>query len=76
MVQRKGDMLKVVLIDLGFFEHKTAEGYDYMRIKEKMLLPFRGNIIFSSLSLMEFFSTMEKDDLISLAYLLLYLLNG
>ena len=65
----------MVLIDLGFFELKTAGAHNYKMIKEKMLLPFRGNIIFSSLSLMEFCTTTEKDDLISLAYLLLYLIN-
>jgi hypothetical protein len=42
----------------------------------KPLETFKGNISFSSLGQMNFESTSRKDDLISLTYLMIVLLNG
>lgn len=47
------------------------------KLKKKKRIPvFNGNTIFASHSQMSFFSTSRRDDLISMSYLLLYLLNN
>ena len=71
MVRKRGKYLEVVLIDFGYFAQITTNGVQ--EITE--MKPFRGNMLFSSLNQMEFGSTDAKDDLISLAYLLVYILN-
>ena len=68
------DSLNINIIDFGF-------ATPYIDLKSKVHLDkiqldiFRGNMEFSSLNQMKFFSTSRRDDLISLFYFLNYLLN-
>ena len=62
-------LLKVTLIDFGFA--KKFEG-----LREDTEVDFEGNFLFASRSQLEFRATFPKDDLHSLCYLLIYLLNG
>lgn len=48
----------------------------HLRSKKGLSPTFDGDIIFSSLNQQELNSTSRRDDLISLTYLLVYLLNG
>jgi serine/threonine protein kinase len=61
------------LIDYGY----TTRYLDHAgnHIEQGELDNFRGNIVCASLSHMESWTTSRKDDLISLCYLLIYLLN-
>lgn len=62
------------LIDFGFatrwVDKKTGK-----HIEETTLSKFKGNIMFSSAHQLSFKSTSRRDDLISLCYLMVYLLN-
>ena len=62
------------LIDLGCA--MTFLDPDGKHIKRKPFSLFKGNLLFSSLSQMEFKTTSRKDDMISAAYMLMTLLNG
>ena len=75
MVEDENGEFKIILIDFGFSKkYFTHDGYhiDDIELKES----FQGNIMFSSLNQMEFKNTSRKDDMISLCYLMKYLLNG
>ena len=66
--------LHIVLIDFGVSaKYITSEGCHIsdLELKES----FQGNILFSSLDQMEFKFTSRKDDMISLCYMLFYMLN-
>ena len=71
------------LVDFGFttkFVHHTVDESDGVKRtvhKGKELQDvFRGNMVFSSLNQLQFMTTSRRDDLISLCYLLVFLLNG
>ena len=57
----------VVLIDPGFTQKLSQHSYD--------LTTFEGNMLFSSLNQMDFKSTSQRDDLVSLFYLMVFLIN-
>lgn len=57
----------VVLIDPGFAQKIMKEPYDVDK--------FEGNMLFSSLNQMEFKSTSQRDDLVSLFYMMVFLMN-
>ena len=61
------------LVDFGYASKYLDKNGKH--IKEDVIDKFRGNIMFASPSAMEFCCTSRKDDLISLCYILLYLLN-
>jgi serine/threonine protein kinase len=67
--------VSVHLIDFGFatryLDKNTGE-----HLKKSERPTFRGNIMFGSPNQMEFVTTSRRDDLISLLYLLVFLING
>ena len=63
----------VVLIDYGYaarFEDKNGKHITQHEIED-----FRGNILFASVSQLEFQSNSRKSDLLSICYLLIFMLN-
>ena len=67
--------LKVHLIDFGFATtYLDTKTHDHL--EKKRLDLFRGNMEFSSINQMKFHSTSRRDDLISLFYLIVYMLKG
>ena len=65
---------KVTLIDFGFADEYIKDG---LRVDSaEKLANFQGNILFSSQDQMHFFKTIPKDDIISVFYMLIYLLSG
>ena len=68
------DKLSLHLIDFGCAtKFLNNDGSHMEQLSER---PFRGNLIFTSVDSMSFKSTSRRDDLISLGYLLTYLLRG
>ena len=64
----------VNIIDFGYAtSYLKQDGQSH--IKKKVLDFFRGNIMFSSMNQMKFHTTSRRDDIISLFYLLTYLLK-
>ena len=65
----------VNIIDFGFVcpyvDHESNE-----HLEKVQLDIFRGNMVFSSINQLKFHSTSRRDDLISLFYLLVYLMKG
>ena len=61
------------LIDFGYCTKFLSKGN---HISQEVLEIFRGNMMFCSIHQMNFKTTSRRDDLISLCYLLSYLLNG
>lgn len=72
------DKLNVNLIDFGFassyIEQDDSGRLCHIQKGYKDL--FQGNILFSSLNQLKFKRTSRRDDLISLFYLMVYLLKG
>lgn len=66
--------VKATLIDFGFAQKFVNSEREHMKMKS--LETFKGNISFSSLNQMNFSTTSRRDDLISLSYLMLVMLNG
>ena len=66
---------KAILIDFGlcdrFINSEGAHTDQDQEVKE-----FSGNIIFATVRQLEFKKSSRKDDLMSLGYLLIYLLNN
>ena len=63
----------VVLIDYGYasrFQEKNGD-----MIKQHEIESFRGNIMFASVSQLEFQSSNRKSDLLSICYILIFMLN-
>lgn len=63
------------LLDFGFatrFIEKTTGQH----IQQEEVETFRGNMIFGSLNQLNFLKTSRRDDLISLLYMLVYMLNN
>ena len=64
----------ISIIDFGFAtSYYQANQQDH--IEQEKLSTFRGNLMFASLSQLQFQTTSRKDDLHSLCYMLYYLLN-
>ena len=65
---------KINIIDFGYATpYLNSETNEHL--EKKRLDTFRGNMEFSSLNQMKFYSTSRRDDLISLFYLMVYLLK-
>ena len=72
--------VSINLVDFGFAtkfveQNKTESGSKIIHKKKEEIEIFRGNMIFSSINQLQFFSTSRRDDLISLCYLLIYLVR-
>ena len=63
----------VNLVDFGFSTKYLDK--DGKHLPQRDLESFRGNMLFASSNQFEFKSTSRRDDLISLLYLMVYLLN-
>ena len=71
----KDDKIVVKLIDFGFSDtFLTPDGKHQEESSERQ--QFKGNMLFSSVRQLSFMRTSRRDDLISLCYLLVYLLNN
>ena len=68
------DLSSLHLIDFGFAS-KYRDRKTEQHFSKSNLDRFRGNIVFSSLNQLEFNLTSRKDDLVSLCYVLVHLLN-
>ena len=64
--------LKINLIDYGMASQFMQDG---QHIANSSVDVFRGNILFASLNQLNYKQTSRRDDLISLFYMMLYLLN-
>jgi len=62
------------LIDFGFCSTYKDRVTGKLH-KREYLKKFRGNLRYASADQLEFLSTARKDDLISLCYMLVYLIN-
>ena len=66
---------RVLLVDFGmatrYIDEQTGDHLEITQQRE-----FKGNILFASLNALNFDLTTRKDDLISLCYLFLTMLNG
>ena len=63
----------VQIIDFGFAcSYLDADG---KHVESEGVAEFQGNVFFASVNQMNYMSTGRRDDLISLVYLLVYLLN-
>lgn len=65
---------KIMLIDFGLAS--TFINQEGKHKRKKKLSYFAGNMMFASLNQMKFNRTSRRDDMIALAYLILYLLNN
>ena len=61
------------MVDFGFSTYYIKSGG--IHIEQEELDTFRGNMIFASVNQLEFMTTSRRDDLISLCYLLTYMIN-
>ena len=64
----------IILIDFGFSHEWRNENLQH--VEKKKLQKFIGNITFASHNAFKFRSQSRRDDIISLAYLLVYLATG
>ena len=69
------DIINVNLIDFGYVT-KYQDSTTKQHISLSKVDKFRGNIAFSSVHQLQFEATSRRDDLISLFYLLIYLLQS
>ena len=67
-------MHKIRLVDFGFASRFLDKHGKH--IKEEEVDVFRGNMVFASVNMFDFKSPSRRDDLMSLCYLLIYLLNS
>ena len=65
----------LTLIDFGLCEMFKKPDGTHQR-EDKMVHTFKGNLMFATVRQLEFKRSSRKDDLVSLGYLLVYLLNG
>lgn len=65
----------MTLIDFGLATKYKNEDKTHFKESE-MTQTFKGNVHFSSLDQMNFYKTSRKDDLISLFYMMVWLLNN
>lgn len=64
----------ISLVDFGYASSYLDKTTGQHRPKQ-MVDKFRGNLIFASLNQLNFNATSRKDDIISMSYLLIYMLN-
>ena len=64
---------EIRLVDFGFAERFVSP--DGVHIDQESKEVFRGNMIFATQNQFEFKTTSRKDDLISMCYMLIYLLR-
>ena len=79
MINTNGDISadpQVYLIDFGFADkfnmEDSKEHFEFGTQVDK----FEGNLLFAGLNQMNFMKTSRRDDMISIFYLIIYLLNG
>ena len=75
MIDKEEGHLLVTLIDFGYAQTFINEDGKHIAHDEEIGF-FQGNLMFSSVHQMNFKKTSRRDDLISLAYLLIYSLNN
>jgi|TARA_B110001450_G_C17190662_1_gene307221 hypothetical protein len=63
----------VVLIDFGYASR--FQDKDGKHIKQHEVESFKGNILFASIDQLDFQSATRKSDLISICYMLIFMLN-
>lgn len=63
------------MIDYGFCTKYIDKKTGSHLLKRKVSC-FRGNLLFSSQAQLDFYNTFPKDDLVSLAFLMIYLLRN
>lgn len=68
------NMHKIRLVDFGFASRFLDKHGKH--IKEEEVDVFRGNMVFASVNMFDFKTPSRRDDLMSLCYLLIYLLNS
>lgn len=69
----RSNMNKLHLIDFG--SSKTYLNEDGSHVAEQNEVPFKGNILFQSKNAFKKKSLSRRDDIISLGYILIFLLN-
>lgn len=78
MINTNGDIQaepEVFLIDFGFADKYTED--DKSHIKAGSLTDkFEGNLLFASPNQLNFMRTSRRDDIISVFYMIIYLMNG
>lgn len=72
MINRKS--LRIALIDYGFIKPFVDDAGNHISEDAKRDT-FEGNMLFSSLNQLQFRCTSRRDDLLSLSYMMIYLLN-
>ena len=79
MINTNGDLdaePEVYLIDFGFADKYTQEDSKTHIDAGSQTEMFEGNLLFASLNQMNFMRTSRRDDIISVFYLMMYLING
>ena len=66
---------QVNIIDFGFAT-RYLDKHTKEHLEKEEIDVFRGNMVFASLNQLKFYSTGRRDDLISLFYLLVYILKN
>ena len=74
MIDKNPDGIRMTLIDYGFAESYRNKAGEHVA-PETSVETFQGNLLFASGNQMDFFKTSRRDDLISLSYIMLFLLN-
>lgn len=76
MINRtKDNGLHIVLVDFGFANFYVDKEGNHIDQSETVET-FQGNLLFASLEQLNFCKTSRRDDMVSLGYLLMYLLNN
>lgn len=70
----KDDSHKIYLIDFGLSQTYVSENGQH--VAKKYMKRFSGNFIFASLNSCRGYNKSRRDDMESLLYLLIYMLNG
>ena len=68
------EYVNISIVDFGFVTRFTDEA-NQTHLPVQNVKVFRGNIMFASPNQLNFRSTSRRDDLISLGYLMIYMLN-
>lgn len=79
MINTNGDLEaepEVYLIDFGFADKYTEDDSKTHIDPSSQTDMFEGNLLFASLNQMNFMRTSRRDDIISVFYLMMYLING
>jgi len=72
--QAQSSLFKIRLIDFGLAKKFMKK--DGTHVSQKKNSVFEGNLIYSSVNAMNLQTTSRRDDLISLCYFLVYILDG